>query len=503
MTNLKSTKRLTFILSLSVSLHAPSSPLFAEKPSLVGSRPNIIFLLADDLGYGDVGFAGQEKIRTPHIDRIASEGMTFTNHYAGSTVCTPSRYTLMTGRHTGRMPVEKGASLKSLDDITVAEVLKKSGYTTHFIGKWGLGGADMSRDEYMSHTGWWPPGTGELLDDELEVLPTRNGFMTSFAFLNQAYAHWYYPIGLWREETFVAIPENEVVDYSNRTAYSHDLFTEEAISIVSSATGDQPFYIQLSFTIPHREVHFPPIRTLYNDEEWPDIEKAYASMVTYLDNSVGEIVEAIDRNPQIADNTLIIFSSDNGPHDKDKHDVFFFESSGELRGMKRDLYEGGIKVPTFFRWKGRVQPDTSSDFLSYFPDYLVTFAELAGVEEVPPTDGVSMVDALGATEVDNVERGLYWEFHGNGRGVKRNGEKEAIQRAAYRRGSLKLILLKNGEFELFDLASDPRETRDISEENSNTCEVFLRHIRAEGSSLIVELMDQHNLAEGPHDTDRM
>ena len=218
------------------------------------ARPNIIYILADDLGYGDVGFMGQERIQTPEMDRLAADGMIFTQHYAGSTICTPSRAALMTGMHTGRVHADRNDPKRVImpEETTVAEVLRDAGYQTHFIGKWGLGGAAMANDPYADEFGWGQ-GPGTLIPEQEHAIPSKRGFLTSLAYLNQTYAHLYYPMYLWREDQKMYIPGNQSPVYEERKVYSHNLFEEETLSILRSADGNAPLYLQLSYTIPHRE----------------------------------------------------------------------------------------------------------------------------------------------------------------------------------------------------------------------------------------------------------
>ncbi|HEX30232.1 TPA: N-acetylgalactosamine-6-sulfatase, partial [Candidatus Poribacteria bacterium] len=302
------------------------SSVFGKDPNPGDRKPNIIFILADDLGYGDLGCYGQRLIETPNIDALAAEGIRFTQCYAGSTVCAPSRCALMTGFHTGHARV-RGNKLIPLRprDVTVAEILKGAGYTTAIIGKWGLG----------------EPGTTGV--------PNLKGFDEWFGYLNQRRAHNYYPEYLWRNTEKYWIKGNM---NGKKGVYSHDLFTEEALKFIRRNRGN-PFFLYLAYTIPHANNELGrktgngmevPSDEPYSDRSWPQVEKNFAAMVTRMDRDVGRIVSLL-KELGIDGETVIFFSSDNGPHREGGHDPKFFKSSGPLRGIKRDLYEGGIRVP--------------------------------------------------------------------------------------------------------------------------------------------------------------
>src|SRR6516162_1054573 len=351
--------------ALGVALLFPTSKLFsADKPS----RPNIILILADDLGYGDVGCYGQKRIQTPQIDRLAAEGMRFTQCYAGSTVCAPSRCALMTGLHSGHGTV-RGNALVPLapEDVTVAEVLKEANYATALIGKWGLGE---------------PGSTG---------IPNRKGFDYFFGYLNQQHAHNYYPDYLWKNQEKVNLAGNVVKNNvaTERAQYSHDLFTNQALGFLDSRkrlTPDKPFFLYLAYTIPHAnnergraegngmEV---PSDAPYSGRPWPQAQKNHAAMITRLDADVGKLLERL-KVLGLDEQTIIFFSSDNGPHKEGGADPKFFQSAGALRGHKRDLTEGGIRVPMIVRWPGKIKAGTVSDQVWAFWDFLPTAAELAG-----------------------------------------------------------------------------------------------------------------------------
>ena len=307
-------------------------------------KPNIIFILCDDLGYGDLGCYGQKMIKTPCIDKMASEGLKFTQHYAGSTVCAPSRCVLMTGLHTGHAYIRANRETKPMgqtplpaDTVTVASLLKRAGYKTALIGKWGLGG---------------PGSTGE---------PRRQGFDYFFGYLCQRHAHNYYPEFLFRNEKRVPLPGNVVGEKwrkrgdgagvaVKRTTYSHDLFIREALSFIEK-NRNGPFFLYLALTIPHANneagrngMEVPELEPYTKGTDWPSPQKAHASMITRMDRDVGKILKRL-RELGIHKKTVVFFSSDNGPHAEGGANPKFFRSAGPLRGFKRDLYEGGIRVP--------------------------------------------------------------------------------------------------------------------------------------------------------------
>jgi arylsulfatase A-like enzyme len=416
-----------------------------------GAKPNIIFILADDLGYGDVGCYGQKQIQTPNIDRMAAEGMRFTQHYAGSTVCAPSRCVLMTGLHTGHCRVRANARiLMEPEDVTVAKVLKSAGYVTGMIGKWGVG---------------HPPPPGD---------PKRNGFDYFFGYLNMVHAHNYYPEFLWRNEDKVVLDDNQLAarykdeqGWSWRQGtYSHDLFAEEALRFVD-VFRKEPFFLYLAYTIPHAnneggrhigngmEV---PDYDIYKDKDWPDPKKGHAAMISRMDRDIGTLLGKL-KELGIDKNTLVMFSSDNGPHKEGGANPAFFNSNGPLTGKKRDLYEGGIRVPLVARWPGRIEAGSVSDHVSAFWDFLPTAAELAGASAPANTDGISMVPTLlGKASKQKKHEYLYWEFH-------ERGGKQAVRMGNFK--GIRLDVHKNptGPLELYNLANDIGEKHNIADKH--------------------------------------
>lgn len=409
-------------------------PLLNAGDAPTGKQPNIVLILADDLGYGDLGCYGQQLIPTPNIDRIAKEGLRFTSCYAGSTVCAPSRCCLMTGLHTGHAYIRGNARVPLRpEDITVAEVLKKAGYSTCLIGKWGLG------------------------DPATSGIPNRKGFDEFYGYLNQKHAHNYYPEHLWHNQETEEIYDNLGM---GRKVYSHDLFTRKAIEYLQQPHS-KPFFLELAYTIPHANNERGgyegngmeiPDPGEFRQKDWPEPEKGKAAMITRMDADVGRILETLTQQ-HLDQDTILLFSSDNGPHREGNSEPDFFKSSGPLRGIKRDLYEGGIRVPMLARWPGKIAPGSISDHPWAFWDILPTFAELADADSPPNIDGQSVAPVLFGRDAP-VHPFFYWEFH----------EKGFHQ--AVRMGRWKAIRNNHEDrIELYDLQDDLAEAREISRDH--------------------------------------
>jgi arylsulfatase A-like enzyme len=420
-------------------------------------RPNIVFILGDDLGYGDVGCYGQQRIKTPNIDRLAARGTRFTQFYAGSTVCAPSRCALMTGRHSGHGRV-RGNALVPLrsTDVTVAEVLKHAGYSTGIVGKWGLG----------------EPGTPGL--------PNRKGFDVWFGYLNQHHAHNYYPEFLWKNEQKYQLEGNQEKGNIAIKAvqYAPDLFDREALAFLDQHKSG-PFLLFLTSILPHANNERGraegngmeiPSDAPYSHEPWPQVEKNHAAMITRLDDEVGHILQKL-KDLELEDNTIIFFSSDNGPHKEGGADPKFFGSAGPLRGYKRALYEGGIRVPMIVRWPGKVPAGVVSDAVWASWDILPTFSELAGVFAPSVIDGISQVPSLLGKPDAARHNFLYWEFH-------EGGFKQAV-----RHGDWKAVRIAQGKpLELYNLKDDVGETHDIASDHSGVVakiEAYLKTARTD------------------------
>ena len=429
--------------------------------------PNIVYFIADDLGYGDLSCLGQEKFSTPNIDRLARDGMLFTQHYSGSTVCAPSRSALMTGQHTGHTPIRGNKSVSpegqwpiSDATFTLAELLQQKGYVTGGFGKWGLGG----------------PGT--------EGDPVFQGFDVFFGYNCQGKAHNYYPRHLWDNLDKVVLHENEG---SQEGIYGPNLIHEKALEFLET-NKEKPFFLFYPNVIPHAELFAPEkymemFRGKYLPEKeyqgydegpkfrdgpygsQPESHAAFAAMVTLLDNQVGEVMDKI-AELGLSENTLVIFTSDNGPHLEGGADPDYFNSNGIYTGYKRDLYEGGIRVPTIAWWPGKIAPNSQTDHLSAFWDVFPTLAELTGQEIQNNVDGISFLPTLLGKEGQQEHEYLYWEFH------EKNG------RQAIRKGDWKLVRYdvfspENTTTELYNIAQDPAETRNVAEENQVITEELL------------------------------
>jgi len=445
------------------------SSAVADEPGAVAPessrRHNILFILADDLGYGELGCYGQEKIKTPRLDRMAEEGMRFTCHYAGFTICSPSRCALMTAKHMGHATVKgNGGSLRQ-SDITVAMLLKKSGYKTCMIGKWGLVGRP-------GH-----PGS-----------PNNKGFDHWFGYDNQGFAHFYYPEFLWRNDQKVLYPENHnlrvdgeyIPDVENKGTYSHDEFTKEALGWLKE-NKDHPFFLYLPYTIPHAELTVPQDSLKpYLEKNWPEKPKiegkgnnggggygsqystftgpntrgycgqrhpnaTYAGMISRMDRDIGRVLDLLDELG-LSENTLVIFSSDNGPSPEGGQDVEFFDSNGPLSGGKRSLQEGGIRVPMIARWPGKIKSGAVSDHPSAFWDFLPTACEVAGIDPPEGIDGISYLpELLGKTEQQKKHEYFYWIW-------------------AVRAGKWKLFPAGKNKFRLYNLEKDIAEQHDVADQ---------------------------------------
>jgi arylsulfatase A-like enzyme len=406
-------KLAVFLLAV-VILGVSVVTLKSKKATRRTGKPNIIFILTDDLGYGDLGCYGQQLIKSPNLDRMAAEGMRFNSFYSGSPVCAPARGSLMTGKHLGHAFI-RAMSVPDLplraEDVSVAEVLKKAEYTTGVIGKWGLGQAGT---------------TGG---------PAEKGFDYSFCFLDHAEGT-YYPTYLWRNEKTVQLGHG---------TYQQDAFTDDAISFIKKNRYNA-FFLYLAYMIPHGPYEIPSDQP-YHDEPWPEDKRNYAAMITRMDGDVGRIF-ALLKELSLDEDTIVFFSSDNGPPDPD-----FFHSAGQLTGGKRTLAEGGIRVPLIVRWPGRITPGGVEEEPWGFWDFLPTAAEIAGASCPSNLDGISMLPALMGNAAP-AHPPLYWEFN-----IK--NWKGLIQ--AVREERWKGVLdPREGHMELYDLKNDPGEKTDVA-----------------------------------------
>lgn len=426
-------------------------------------KPNVIFILADDLGYGDVGCYGQKIIQTPNIDSLAVKGMRFTDFYAGSTVSAPSRASLMTGLTTGHTKIRGNKEIKPegqepmADITTLADVFRAQGYTTGIFGKWGLG----------------YPGSG--------AEPLDRGFDTFFGYNCQRQAHIYYQTHLYHNREKYNIPENA---NNARKVYLPDVIQKYAIDFINDAAkSHKPFFAYLTYTLPHAELNLPhdAIYEYYNGKvipkpsngngypPTPDAHKSFAAMVTKLDSYIGEVVKLVN-DLGIQNNTIIIFTSDNGPHLEGGADPDYFNSNGPLRGYKRDLYEGGIREPMVLYWPGVVKPNSINNTPGAFWDFLPTFEDLFKLKKKTKTDGVSLLDIwTGKDDGDLLEnRTLYWEFHDLG------------GRQAIRKGRWKLVVnnvdSEHPSVELYDLYRDLGEQNNIAKKKPEITKKMLKEI---------------------------
>lgn len=422
-----------------------SSSLLALAQSRNPAKPNVVFILADDLGYGDLGCYGQQQIKTPNLDRLAAEGMRFTQFYAGSTVCAPSRAVLMTGQHTGHVWVRgngTGAQQTLRDeDKTLAEVFKAAGYRTAMFGKWGLGELGSS-----GH-------------------PNKQGFDEFFGYLNQAHAHNYYPSFLIHNGERFPLPnvsqreEATGAGYAKeKRQYSHDIIVDKAFEWLDW-NAQKPFFLYLPFTLPHanneanrdlRDGQETPDYGDYASKTWKTPDKGQAAMVARLDRDVGRLLAKL-RKLGVERNTLVIFASDNGPHKEGGNDPDFFKASGPLRGIKRALSEGGIRVPFIARWPGKIKAGSVSDHVGYFGDVFALACELTGQPLPAGLDSLNFWPALQRKQQPQHEY-LYWEFYEQGsRQAVRFGQWKAIREP-----------MLTGKVQLYDLKADVGETNDLA-----------------------------------------
>ncbi len=444
-----SMKRREFLKGCATGAAGISLSCLSGQPvhSAAGERPNIIFILADDLGYGDLGCYGQRHIRTPNLDRLAAGGMRFTDHYAGSTVCAPSRCCLMTGLHTGHTYIRGNREVKPMgqeplpeETVTVAGLLKQAGYSTALIGKWGLGS----------------PGSAGV--------PNSQGFDYFYGYLCQRHAHNSYPEYLFRNAETVLLEGNRLAEPRrpdgagvavDKARHSHDLFTGEALAFVERSK-DKPFFLYLAYTIPHAnneggdqgmEV---PTDEPYSERDWPQQQKNHAAMITRMDRDIGTLMSRL-KELGIDEKTLVIFSSDNGPHREGGADPTFFDSNGSLRGIKRDLYEGGIRVPMIARWPGKIKEGAVTGHVSAFWDFLPTAVEVAGMDAPEGIDGISYLPTL-LGEKQREHEFLYWEFH------EGQASKQAVRMGKWKA----LRHSPAAPVEIYDLSTDIGENHNLA-----------------------------------------
>ncbi len=428
-----------FVVALSVAVSVCAPVRSAE----AGAKPNFVYILLDDAGYGDFSCYGQQKFKTPNIDRMAASGLRFTDHYSGATVCAPSRCSLMTGLHGGHAFIRGNREIQPegqypipADTVTLPKLLKGAGYVTGAFGKWGLGSPGSEGD------------------------PMKQGFDEFFGYNCQRHAHSYYRDYLWHN--------SEKVPLDGKT-YTADLIAEKALDFIRRHK-DGPFFCYMPVTVPHAALHVPEESAAPFRKQFPQFEETigsyagtqiknpaacFAGMMTRLDGEIGRVLALLD-DLGIAEQTLVMLTSDNGAHREGGHMPDFFQSTGPLRGIKRDLYEGGIRVPMIARWPGKIQPGTITDHPSAFWDVLPTLCELAGAEIPQDTDGISMVPTLlGEADAQKPHEFLYWEF-------SPQGGKQAVRMGQWKGVRVNLRKDPNAPVELYNLEEDLGETKNVA-----------------------------------------
>lgn len=467
----------TPILAALTWILAACGAAMAQAGDAPGRSPNVIFILADDLGYGEPGCYGQTKIRTPNIDRLAAEGLRFTQAYSGAPVCAPSRCVLMTGRHLANAEIRGNQEVRpegqwpiSSEVETIPQIMRAAGYTTGAMGKWGLGPVGSTGD------------------------PNAKGFDLFFGYNCQREAHTYYPGHLWRNDEKVLLANDNVPGHARLQEppesydrfygeeYAPDLMLAEALRFIDE-NQDGPFFLYLPFVEPHLAMQPPQEWVDAYPREWDDREyhgqrgytphprprAGYAAMISDLDEHVGAIIDLVDELG-LAENTLIIFSSDNGPtHDVGGVDTTFFDSAGPLRGRKGSTYEGGLRVPMIARWPGVIEAGTDTDHICAFQDVMPTLADLAGQPTPAGSDGISFLPTLTGVGEQPKHEYLVWEFFGyGGQKAVRLGDWKAIQRDV-KKGNTKI--------QLYNLATDLGEQHDVAAEHPEIIERVRRIFR--------------------------
>lgn len=473
----RTTTKLTILLSVCL---ATSCAIQHAETANNERQPNIIYILADDLGYGDLSCYGQQRFNTPNIDRLAAEGILFTQHYAGTSVCAPSRSSLMTGLHTGHTFVRDNRGMHEgqfpLPDsaFTLPELLKGAGYVTGVFGKWGLG---------------FPGSEGD---------PVNQGVDEFFGYISQTLAHNYYPWDLWHNKGKIIIKENEG---EKQGIYAPRLIQEKALAFMEE-NKDTTFFLFVPSVIPHAELIAPKEYTAkflkksppeqpnefysklapekpyqgvdhideprfktggYGSQNYP--HAVFAAMVTVLDDQVGEIMDKV-KALGLEDNTIIIFSSDNGPHHEGGGDPDFFNSNGPFRGYKRDVTEGGLRVPMIARWPGKIKGGSRTDHISAFWDVMPTLADLVGTEKPAGLDGISFLPTL-LGEAQSQHEYLYWEFHSQ-------GKKQAVRMGNWKALRTGLADDPDAPVELYDLSKDVGEEHNVAAEHPDIAKKMLK-----------------------------
>jgi arylsulfatase A len=426
-----------------------------DKETAQNSHPNIVYILADDLGYGDLSCYGQKLFKTPNIDKLAKSGMMFTQHYSGSTVCAPSRSALMTGLHTGHTFVRGNKEVRPegqhpIPDETflIPELLKQKGYVTGAFGKWGLG---------------FPGSEGD---------PMNQGFDRFFGYNCQRLGHHYYPYHLWDNRDSIPLIANAGMA---KEIYAPSLIHEKTLEFIESNKSN-PFFLYVPSIIPHAELiapesvmqkhrgKYPPEKEYTGTDSGPqyrlgpyesqkESHAAFVAMIAILDNQVGEIIDKLE-SLDIADNTIVIFTSDNGPHREGGADPEYFNSNGPLKGAKRDLYEGGIRVPMIVKWPSKIKANTTSDHISAFWDVMPTIADITSADISSSIDGISFLPTL-LQQAQTEHEYLYWEFH-------ERGGRQAVRKGKWKAVKYNVLKEPHRPLELYDLANDISEDNDVA-----------------------------------------
>ena len=447
------------IASLAVTL------LWATQAT-AAAKPNIIYILVDDMGYGDPSCFGQKKLKTPHLDAMAAGGLRFTQHYAGSTVCAPSRCVLMTGLHTGHCTVRTNGNQKLSDkDTTVAQVLKKAGYRTGCVGKWGVGRPAITD-------------------------PNDRGFDYFYGYVCMNHAHNCYPPFIVRNGEKVPL-RNVLADKWKTHRYPGTGVADKKIDFVPhrcqkevlqfiERNKEKPFFLYYALNIPHanneggsKGMEVPSYGE-FADQDWPEAEKGFAAMIGYIDGYVKEIADKLKEH-DLDKKTLVMFTSDNGPHQEGGHKMDYFDSNGELRGKKRDLYEGGVRVPTIAYWPGVIEPGRESAHVSGFQDMMPTFAELAGTA-CPKTDGISMVPTLLNKGEQKKHPYLFWAFY-------EGGGKKSVLKGNWKGVRLNTFKKPDGPIELYDISKDLSEEKNVAAEHPEIVAEMARIMKDEHQDL--------------------
>ena len=452
------TSHFALLILLSASFLSCKNNEASSKQKSNIAKPNIIYILADDLGYGDVGYLGQQKFDTPNIDKLAAAGMVFTQHYSGATVCAPSRSALLTGMHTGHTAIRgnkevrpEGQHPMPAETFTLAEMLKDAGYKTSVFGKWGLG---------------FPGSEGDA---------NMQGFDEFYGYNCQRIAHNYYPYHLWHNQEKIILKGNEG---KGQAVYAPEFLHNKALQyLVDSKKSNSPFFMFYATPLPHAELLLPKeyiepyIGELepetkyvgvddgpncknggYGSQEYP--HAAFAAMIHLLDTQVGEIVAKLEALG-IAENTIVVFTSDNGPHREGGADPEYFDSNGIYKGFKRDLYEGGVHVPMIVKWPNTIKAGSTTDHISAFWDIMPTFADVTGAKVADDLDGISFLPTLEGKETQKKHEYLYWEFH-------EKGGRVAIRKGKWKAVKYHVLKHANRTIELYDLEKDPSENNNVA-----------------------------------------